>query len=115
MTLDMAKQIARPFLARLMQTARGASDAPGPLDISSGALFRHRPGYGPVEYAEVIDTGVDPVGIRHVRFRLFFGYRDKTVEAGERTLAAIAFAHRFEERISRRAARSGASGTAAGG
>ena len=112
MTFDMA----RPFFARLMQTARrGASNAPGPLDISSGALFRHRPGYGPVEYAEVIDTGVDPVGIRHVRFRLFFGYRDKTVEAGERTLAAITFSNRFGERISRRAARDGANGTAAAG
>ena len=73
-----------------------------------GALFRNRPGYGPVEYAEVIDSGVDPVGIRHVRFRLFFGYRDKTVDAGERTLAQMAFTNRFSERVSRQAARNGA-------
>lgn len=103
MTLDMA----RPFLARLMQSARGSTDAPRTQDISSGALFRHRPGYGPVEYAEVIDTGVDPVGIRHIRFRLFFGYRDKTVDAGERTLAALAFTNRFNERVSHRNARTG--------
>lgn len=103
MTLDMA----RPFLARLMQTARGRTETPRAPDIASGALFRHRSDYGPVEYAEVIDTGVDPVGIRHIRFRLFFGYRDKTVDAGERTLAAIAFTNRFNERVSRRAARSG--------
>ena len=101
----MAFAMARPLIARLMQTARGSDATPQPVDIVSGALFRHRPGYGPVEYAEVIDTGVDPVGIRHVRFRLFFGYRDKTVDAGERTLAAHTFSNRFGERVSRRTAR----------
>ena len=90
-----------------MQTTRGSAEAPRAQDIASGALFRHRPGYGPVEYAEVIDTGVDPVGIRHIRFRLFFGYRDKTVDAGERTLAVNAFTSRFDERVTRRAARTG--------
>jgi hypothetical protein len=103
----MTLAMARPFLARLMQTARGGADAPRAPDFSSGALFRNRPGYGPVEYAEVIDSGVDPVGIRHVRFRLFFGYRDKTVDAGERTLAQLAFTSRFNERVSRQAARNG--------
>jgi hypothetical protein len=104
----MAFEMARPLIARLIQTARGSDSAPQPLDIVSGALFRHRPGYGPVEYAEVIDTGVDPVGIRHVRFRLFFGYRDKMVDVGERTLAAHIFSNRFGERISRHAARGAA-------
>lgn len=109
----MGFEMARPFIARLMQTARGGDAAPRPVDIVSGALFRHRPGYGPVEYAEVIDTGVDPVGIRHVRFRLFFGYRDKTVDAGERTLAANIFSNRFGERISRHATRGAAAAAGA--
>lgn len=90
-----------PFLRRLINTARGDSPPFRPPEVSPGAVFRHRPDYGAVEYAEVIDVGDDPVGIRHVRFRLYFGYRDKTVEAGERTLAAVAFARRFAERIAR--------------
>lgn len=86
---------------RILRTAQGGHNEPARQELASGALFRHRPGYGPVEYAEVIDVAVDPGGIRHVRFRLVFGYRDKTVEAGERMLAAAAFAHRFDERVDR--------------
>ena len=93
--------MSTPFLSRLMRTARRDATPFRHHDVSAGAVFRHRPDYGPPEYAEVIDVGSDPVGIRHVRFRLYFGYRDKTVEAGERTLAAVAFARRFAERITR--------------
>jgi len=107
------KTMEKPsLLRRILRSAQGGrSDSPR-HELASGALYRHRPGYGPVEYAEVIDVAVDPGGIRHVRFRLIFGYRDKTVEAGERMLAAAAFTHRFDERVERPHAGAGAADAA---
>jgi hypothetical protein len=96
--------MAKALFARLINgPARAVAH-----ELSAGALFRRRPPFGPVEYAEIIDVAVDPVGIRHVRFRLVFGYRDKAVEAGERTLAVAAFTSRFGERIERPARAGGA-------
>ena len=92
------------LFTRLVGSASRPPSRPARSDVSSGALFRRRPEYGPVEYAEVIDVATDPSGIRHVRFQLAFAYRDKTLDAGERTLSAGAFATRFNERIDRGAA-----------
>lgn len=56
-----------------------------------GDVFVHRPEYGPIEYAQVIGVYVEAADIQHVRFRLVYGYKDKTAELGERTLAASLF------------------------
>lgn len=76
---------------------QGAGDRP---DV--GAVYRHREGVAPVEYAEVTGLRADGGGIRHVRFELILGYRDKVVPAGERTLSVECFARRFPERFDTR-------------
>lgn len=70
-----------------------------------GAVYRHREGVAPVEYAEVTGLRADDGGIRHVRFELILGYRDKVVPVGERTLSAECFAKRFPERFDTRSGR----------
>lgn len=101
-----------PLLARLM---RGPAPAPAPPEFRRGAVFRGQPAAGPLEYAEIVDVSEDPLGIRHVRFRLVFGYREKAVDAGERTLSAAAFARRFGERIGDGGDGRGTGGTGAKG
>ena len=65
----------------------------------TGDVFVRQPEYGPVEYAQVIGVYTEEARIAHVRFRLFYGYQDKTAELGERTLAADLFGRRFPERV----------------
>lgn len=68
-----------------------------------GAVYLRKGGPGggaaPVEYAEVTGLRSDEGGIRHVRFQLTLGYRDKVVTAGERTLSVECFTKRFPERF----------------
>lgn len=54
---------------------------------------------GPVEYAQIIGVYVEAAHIEHIRFRLVYGYQDKTAEMGERTLAAELFHKRFARRL----------------
>lgn len=65
----------------------------------SGEVFAGRLATGPVEYAQVIDVYEEAKQIHHVRFRLIYGYQDKTEILGERTLAADRFLKRFTERV----------------
>ena len=60
-----------------------------------GDVFYRKPEHGPVEYAQVIGVYEEEARIAHIRFRLFYGYQDKTAELGERTLAADLFGRRF--------------------
>lgn len=84
-------------ITRLLRRRRSDSEAVrAPV---TGIVYRSPSEPGPDEYAEVIDLRRDDTDIQHVRFRLVLGYRDKVVEAGERTLAAPAFAQRFPERV----------------
>lgn len=64
-----------------------------------GDVFYHRPEHGPVEYAQVIGVYEEAAGIFHIRFRLVYGYQDKTAELGERTLAAALFGKRFTHKM----------------
>ena len=61
----------------------------------TGAVFAHHTAAGPTEFARILDTVPDTLGIRHVRFELFYQYRFKIMEAGERTLALPVFRKRF--------------------
>ncbi|MGB0631449.1 MAG: hypothetical protein ACPGRZ_12230 [Alphaproteobacteria bacterium] len=60
-----------------------------------GDVYIRKPDHGPIEYAQVIGVYEEEARIAHVRFRLFYGYQDKTAELGERTLAADLFGRRF--------------------
>ena len=62
-----------------------------------GDVFYRKPDHGPIEYAQVIGVYEEEARIAHVRFRLFYGYQDKTAELGERTLAADLFGRRFPQ------------------
>lgn len=64
-----------------------------------GEVYIYRPEIGPVEYAEVVGVYKEAADIGHIRFRLHYGYQDKTIELGERTLAASLFHRRFAHRI----------------
>ena len=64
-----------------------------------GDLFIHQPAGKPVEYAEVIGVYTEAAQIRHIRFRLYFGYQDKTEDLGEKTLSAALFSKRFQRRL----------------
>ncbi len=66
---------------------------------AAGDVFFRRPEIGPVEYAKVLGVYDEAAEIRHVRFRLFYGYMDKTEDLGERTLAFDLFAKRFPGRM----------------
>ena len=69
-----------------------------------GEFYVHYPEHGPVEYAEVIGVYKEAAEILHVRFRLVYGYQDKTTELGERTLAVALFNRRFTQHLKRDAA-----------
>lgn len=69
-----------------------------------GDIFIHKPEYGPIEYAQVIGVYTEAADIQHIRFRLVYGYQDKTAELGERTLAAALFHKRFNRRPKQEAA-----------
>ena len=64
-----------------------------------GDIFYHRPEMGPVEYAQVIGVYTEAAEIRHVRFRLIYGYKEKHQDLGEKTLAAALFFKRFHKRL----------------
>ena len=64
-----------------------------------GDIFYHRPNMGPVEYTQVIGVYTEAAEIRHVRFRLIFGYKEKHEDLGEKTLAAALFSKRFQKRL----------------
>jgi hypothetical protein len=66
---------------------------------AAGDVFFRRTEHSPVEYARVLGVYEEAAEIRHVRFRLFYGYQDKTEDLGERTLAADLFARRFPRRM----------------
>ncbi|MDE0794130.1 MAG: hypothetical protein OSB76_00610 [Alphaproteobacteria bacterium] len=63
-----------------------------------GDVFVCRTENGPIEYAQVIGVYEEAAQIEHIRFRLVYGYQDKTAEMGERTLAA----ELFHKRVTRR-------------
>ena len=67
--------------------------------VESGAVYAHEIPGRSVELAEVIDSATDEFGIRHIRFRLYYRYQYKIMEAGERTLAVEAFSERFTRRV----------------
>lgn len=77
---------------------RQAANAPLRLP-EVGEVYALQPEIGPVEYAEIIGVYKEAAEISHVRFRLYYGYQDKTAELGERTLAATLFHKRFTRRI----------------
>lgn len=79
----------------------GLPSSPPPGDVAPeiGDVFYRQPEHGPVEYAEVIGVYMEAAEIRHVRFRLVYGYKDKSAELGERTLAAELFYRRFDRRF----------------
>lgn len=92
------------FLSDFLAGSLAGSSAPlrGPAGVRLpriGAIYRRVPDDGPDQYAEVIGLRTDDGGIRHVRFELILGYRDKFVRAGERTLSSVSFARRFPERL----------------
>ncbi len=64
-----------------------------------GDVFYFRPEHGPVEYAQIIGVYTEAAEIRHVRFRLIYGFQDKTEDLGEKTLAFALFAKRFRKRL----------------
>tara|TARA_R110002072_G_scaffold9181_14_gene45189 strand:- start:2499 stop:2792 length:294 start_codon:yes stop_codon:yes gene_type:complete len=64
-----------------------------------GDVFVCRVENGPIEYAQVIGVYEEAAQIEHIRFRLVYGYQDKTAEMGERTLAAELFHKRFARRM----------------
>jgi hypothetical protein len=64
-----------------------------------GDIFYYRPDMGPVEYAQVIGVYTEAADIRHVRFRLVYGYKEKHEDLGEKTLAAALFCKRFQNRL----------------
>lgn len=65
----------------------------------AGDVFVGKGETGPTEYAQVIGVYEEAAQIEHIRFRLVYGYRDKTAEMGERTLAAELFYKRFTRRL----------------
>ena len=77
-------------------SGRPGTGVPAP---AAGDVFFRRPDYGPVQYAQVLGIYEEAAEIRHVRFHLFYGYKDKTEDLGERTLAADLFAQRFPRRM----------------
>ena len=91
------------MLRRLFGPRPRASTTDGGISMGAalepGAVFAHRTDTGPVELARILDSAPDELGIRHVRFELFYQYRFKTMEAGERTLALPTFRKRFTRRI----------------
>jgi hypothetical protein len=64
-----------------------------------GDVFVFKGETGPIEYAQVIGVYEEAAEIEHIRFRLVYGYQDKTAEMGERTLAAELFYKRFTRRL----------------
>ena len=64
-----------------------------------GDVFVLKGETGPIEYAQVIGVYEEAAQIEHIRFRLVYGYQDKTAEMGERTLAAELFYKRFTRRL----------------
>lgn len=64
-----------------------------------GDVYMRKPEVGPIEYAQVIGAYEEAAGILHIRFRLVYGYQDKTAEMGERTLAVALFSKRFTRRL----------------
>ena len=64
-----------------------------------GDVFVWQGETGPVEYAQIIGVYVEAAHIEHIRFRLVYGYQDKTAEMGERPLAAELFHKRFNRRL----------------
>jgi hypothetical protein len=60
-----------------------------------GDFFIPQLEHDPVEYAQVIWAYEEEARIAHVRFRLFYGYQDKTTGLGERTLAADLLGRHF--------------------
>ena len=64
-----------------------------------GDVFVCRTETGPIEYAQVIGVYEEAAQIKHIRFRLVYGYQTKTAEMGERTLAAELFHKRFTRRL----------------
>jgi hypothetical protein len=79
---------------------RQAATSPGRMP-TVGEIYAHQPERGPVEYAEVIGVYKEAADILHVRFRLYYGYQDKTTELGERTLALSLFNRRFTQHLRR--------------
>ena len=66
---------------------------------SIGDVFIRRPDFGPVEYAQVIGVYEEAARIKHIRFRLYYGYQEKNEDLGERTLAIDLFSKRFTRRM----------------
>lgn len=64
-----------------------------------GEVFVWKGETGPIEYAQIIGVYEEAAEIEHIRFRLVYGYQDKTAEMGERTLAAELFYKRFTRRL----------------
>ncbi len=87
--------------------AAGGYGSVGVAPLEPGAIFSHRTEAGTVELARILETMPDELGIRHVRFELFYQYRFRTMEAGERTLALPAFRRRFTRRVATEAVEPG--------
>jgi hypothetical protein len=64
-----------------------------------GDVFVCRTENGPIEYVQVIGVYEEAAQIEHIRFRLVYGYQDKTAEMGERTLAGELFRKRVTRRF----------------
>ncbi len=60
-----------------------------------GAFYYDQGARGALELARVMDSTTDRLGVGHVRFELIYRYQQKTLSAGERTLALAAFRRRF--------------------
>jgi hypothetical protein len=69
---------------------------PARMAVEPGAIFEAVNERQTREVAEIIGTKTDELGVGHVRFRLFYRYQDRTMDAGERTLALAAFLGRFK-------------------
>ncbi len=77
-------------LRRLLFPAPAPPDVPRP-----GALYYDQGARGALELARVLSGTTDRLGVGHVRFELIYRYQQKTLSAGERTLALDAFRRRF--------------------
>jgi len=98
-TMESASRLLRRLFGPRPRHAAGQGGLPATAAPEPGAVFAHRTGTGATELARILDSASDELGIRHVRFELFYQYRFKTMEAGERTLALPTFRKRFTRTV----------------
>ena len=93
--VDLANARTIPVLRKSMSTTPFIHR----LTAYLNTVFAPRTETGSTALARILETAPDELGIRHVRFELFYQYRFRTMEAGERTLALPAFRKRFTRRV----------------